>query len=157
MPAIRLVATDLDVRFQTALANDFPSFLTNPTRPLERSGAVEDRLADLRGRARFAESSGRDQRRAGLPVLGRAPDFTGNQRWFNTAGGSATLNFSGGPTLNWSGPTVANGTMSVNATMVGGTTSIMTMASGGATGTGNEGGKGATGIGGTYTGGGTDL
>ena len=50
------VATDLDVRFQTALANDFPAFLTNPTRALERSGAVEDRLADLRGRARFAES-----------------------------------------------------------------------------------------------------
>ena len=43
------VATDLDVRFQTALANDFPSFLTNPTRALERSDAVEDRLADLRG------------------------------------------------------------------------------------------------------------
>jgi cytochrome c biogenesis protein CcdA/thiol-disulfide isomerase/thioredoxin len=81
------VATDLDVRFQTALANDFPSFLTNPTRSLERSGAVEDRLADLRGPARFAESAhGGDDRRAGLPVLGRAPDFTGTQRWFNTPG-----------------------------------------------------------------------
>jgi cytochrome c biogenesis protein CcdA/thiol-disulfide isomerase/thioredoxin len=81
------VAADLDVRFQTALANDFPAFLTNPTRSLERSGAVEDRLADLRGRARFAESaSGGHGRRAGLPVLGRAPDFTGNQRWFNTPG-----------------------------------------------------------------------
>jgi cytochrome c biogenesis protein CcdA/thiol-disulfide isomerase/thioredoxin len=82
------VATDLDVRFQTALANDFPSFLTNPTRPLERSGAVEDRLTDLRGPARFAESedSGGGERQAGLPVLGRAPDFTGNQRWFNTPG-----------------------------------------------------------------------
>jgi cytochrome c biogenesis protein CcdA/thiol-disulfide isomerase/thioredoxin len=82
------VATDLDVRFQTALANDFPSFLTNPTRPLERSGAVEDRLARLRGRARFAETASHD-RNAGLPVLGRAPDFTGNQRWFNTPGGRA--------------------------------------------------------------------
>jgi cytochrome c biogenesis protein CcdA/thiol-disulfide isomerase/thioredoxin len=79
------VAADLDVRFQTALANDFPSFLTNPTHALERSSAVEDRLADLRGPARFAE---RDDggRRAGLPVLGKAPDFTGNQRWFNTPG-----------------------------------------------------------------------
>src|SRR3954454_2122371 len=82
------VATDLDVRFQTALANDFPAFLTNPTRPLERSGAVEDRLARLRGRARFAETASHD-RNAGLPVLGRAPDFTGNQRWFNTPGGRA--------------------------------------------------------------------
>jgi thiol-disulfide isomerase/thioredoxin len=77
------VATDLDVRFQTALANDFPAFLTNPTRALERSHAVEDRLADLRGPARFAERDG-DGPHAGLPVLGKAPDFTGNQRWFNT-------------------------------------------------------------------------
>ncbi|MEA2420391.1 MAG: hypothetical protein QOE60_2597 [Thermoleophilaceae bacterium] len=81
-----LVATDLDVRFQTALANDFPAFLTNPTRALERSGAVEDRLARLRGPARFAEQDAGGARRAGLPVLGKAPDFTGNQRWFNTPG-----------------------------------------------------------------------
>jgi cytochrome c biogenesis protein CcdA/thiol-disulfide isomerase/thioredoxin len=84
-----LVATDLDVRFQTALANDFPAFVTNPTRALERSHAVEDRLADLRGPTRFAET-GDDAggRRAGLPVLGRAPDFTGTQRWFNTPAGA---------------------------------------------------------------------
>src|SRR5918999_727079 len=44
------VATDLDVRFQTALADDFPEAVVNPTRALERSDAVEDRLADLRGR-----------------------------------------------------------------------------------------------------------
>jgi cytochrome c biogenesis protein CcdA/thiol-disulfide isomerase/thioredoxin len=79
------VATDLDVRFQTALANDFPAFLTNPTRALERSSAVEDRLADLRGPARFPERDD-GNRHAGLPVLGEAPDFTGNQRWFNTPG-----------------------------------------------------------------------
>jgi cytochrome c biogenesis protein CcdA/thiol-disulfide isomerase/thioredoxin len=82
------VATDLDVRFQTALANDFPALLTNPTRGLERSNAVEDRLAELRGRARFAESDSHGGRRAGLPVLGRAPDFTGNERWFNTPAGA---------------------------------------------------------------------
>ena len=72
------VATDLDVRFQTALANDFPAFLTNPTKSLERSGAVEDRLARLRGPARFAETKttiAGTGPHAGLPVLGRAPDF----------------------------------------------------------------------------------
>ena len=48
---------------------------------------MEDRLADLRGSARFAESAdGGGERQAGLPVLGTAPDFTGNQRWFNTPG-----------------------------------------------------------------------
>ena len=86
------VAADLDVRFQTALADDFPEAVVNPTRALERSDAVEERLADLRGRPLFeetltgAERAGATGRRrtAGLPVLGRAPDFTGNDRWFNT-------------------------------------------------------------------------
>jgi cytochrome c biogenesis protein CcdA/thiol-disulfide isomerase/thioredoxin len=77
------VATDLDVRFQTALADELPAFVTNPTRGLERSGAVEDRLAELRGRPRFEEAGS-----AGLPVLGRAPDFVGNRRWFNTPAGA---------------------------------------------------------------------
>ena len=48
---------------------------------------MEDRLADLRGPTRFAETRD-DGRRAGLPVLGRAPDFTGTQRWFNTPAGA---------------------------------------------------------------------
>jgi cytochrome c biogenesis protein CcdA/thiol-disulfide isomerase/thioredoxin len=78
------VATDLDIRFQTALADDFPEAVVNPTRALERSDAVEDRLADLRGRPRFEETQAERPRTAGLPVLGRAPDFTGNDRWFNT-------------------------------------------------------------------------
>jgi thiol-disulfide isomerase/thioredoxin len=78
------VATDLDVRFQTALADDFPAALVNPTQSLERSDAVEERLADLRGESRFGET--RPAARAGLPVLGRAPDFTGNDRWWNTPG-----------------------------------------------------------------------
>jgi cytochrome c biogenesis protein CcdA/thiol-disulfide isomerase/thioredoxin len=78
------VVTDLDVRFQTALADDFPEVVVNPTRALERSDAVEERLADLRGRPRFEETEAGRPRRAGLPVLGSAPEFTGNDRWFNT-------------------------------------------------------------------------
>ena len=83
------VAADLDVRFQTALADELPAFVTNPTRSLERSGSVEDRLAELRGRSRFAETADEPtpaSPSAGLPVLGRAPDFAGNGRWFNTPG-----------------------------------------------------------------------
>ena len=77
------------MRFQTALADDFPDFLTNPTRALEHSDAVEDRLADLRGRGALRrEPPDSAERRAGLPVLGKAPDFTGNQRWFNTRAGA---------------------------------------------------------------------
>jgi cytochrome c biogenesis protein CcdA/thiol-disulfide isomerase/thioredoxin len=92
------VAADLDVRFQTALADDFPDVVVNPTRALERSDAVEDRLADLRGPPRFDETEAvkadRGRRTAGLPVLGRAPDFTGNDRWFNTPG-NAPLDLDG--------------------------------------------------------------
>jgi cytochrome c biogenesis protein CcdA/thiol-disulfide isomerase/thioredoxin len=77
------VAADLDVRFQTALADELPAFVTNPTRGLERSATVEERLAELRGRSRFAAAEASEPS-AGLPVLGRAPDFAGNDRWFNT-------------------------------------------------------------------------
>jgi cytochrome c biogenesis protein CcdA/thiol-disulfide isomerase/thioredoxin len=77
------MAADLDVRFQTVLANDLPSVVSNPTGALERSGAVEGRLTDLRGAPRFHEPKAN---RAGLPVLGRAPEFTGNDSWFNTPG-----------------------------------------------------------------------
>jgi thiol-disulfide isomerase/thioredoxin len=55
---------------------------------------VEDRLADLRGRPRFDSTRARRSRsasassqRAGLPVLGNAPELTGTGRWFNTPGG----------------------------------------------------------------------
>jgi cytochrome c biogenesis protein CcdA/thiol-disulfide isomerase/thioredoxin len=76
------IALNLDVRFQTALASHFPDAIVNPTNALERSQAVEKRLADLRGRTRFtpmAQTSG-----AKLPDYGPAPDFTGTQRWFNS-------------------------------------------------------------------------
>jgi cytochrome c biogenesis protein CcdA/thiol-disulfide isomerase/thioredoxin len=79
-----LMFADYDTRFQTAIADDLPAFLVNPSGELEESGGVRDRLAELRGGGR----EGRLQADAGsgLPALGPAPDFTGNQRWFNTAG-----------------------------------------------------------------------
>jgi cytochrome c biogenesis protein CcdA/thiol-disulfide isomerase/thioredoxin len=84
-----LMAANLDVRFQTALANHFPSFVVNPTKSLETSNAVEDRLAEIRGRSRFdsAAATRVAVKRSSLPALGPAPDFTDNQRWFNTPGG----------------------------------------------------------------------
>lgn len=93
------MAAELDVRFQTALANDFPAVIANPTGALERSGAVEDRLADLRGAPRFDSEAVAAAHGGSTPVspeegeryrpLGRAPDFTGNDRWFNTEGDRA--------------------------------------------------------------------
>jgi cytochrome c biogenesis protein CcdA/thiol-disulfide isomerase/thioredoxin len=83
------MATNLDVRFESAIADHLPSALVFPTKGLETSHAVSSRLDDLRGRPRFAvASSGREGvTEARLPRYGPAPDFTGNQRWFNTPGG----------------------------------------------------------------------
>jgi cytochrome c biogenesis protein CcdA/thiol-disulfide isomerase/thioredoxin len=80
-----LMFADYDTRFQTAIADDLPAVLVNPSAELEESGGVRDQLAELRGR----DAGPRLRADAGsrLPALGAAPDFTGNQRWFNTAGG----------------------------------------------------------------------
>jgi cytochrome c biogenesis protein CcdA/thiol-disulfide isomerase/thioredoxin len=98
-----LMATNLDVRFEEALAKNgsLPGFLVNPTRALETSSAVQTQLASLRPESQFAVR----QREAAstpvpgsspvgiagvktpaLPNLGNAPEFTGTQQWWNTPG-----------------------------------------------------------------------
>jgi thiol-disulfide isomerase/thioredoxin len=83
------MAANLDVRFQSAIADHLPAALVNPTHGLETSRAVSSRLDDLRGPSRFAVAATGRKSVAGarLPRLGAAPDFIGNQRWFNTPGG----------------------------------------------------------------------
>jgi thiol-disulfide isomerase/thioredoxin len=79
---------NLDTRFQTAIANDLPSALVNPTGKLEKSQSVQDDLAAARGsKNKFAEPQQKGEP-SSLPVLGTAPDFTGTQKWFNTPGGA---------------------------------------------------------------------
>jgi cytochrome c biogenesis protein CcdA/thiol-disulfide isomerase/thioredoxin len=73
------VATDRDVAFQNAIADDLPGFLVNPTGDLERSNAVAKRLDDLRGAPRFAATKG-----SAYPPLGAAPEFAGITRWLNS-------------------------------------------------------------------------
>ncbi len=96
------MAFNLDIRFQTAIAKHLPSALVNPTKSLEDSASAKRELGRLRGSSRFeaAQTRARDAAAAGptvgagaaagtrssLPVIGDAPDFTGNQRWFNTPG-----------------------------------------------------------------------
>jgi cytochrome c biogenesis protein CcdA/thiol-disulfide isomerase/thioredoxin len=84
------MATSLDVRFQSAIADHLPAALVNPTNRLETSHAVSSRLEELRGAPRFAVAStahGDGVAEPKLPRLGPAPEFTGTQRWFNTPGG----------------------------------------------------------------------
>jgi thiol-disulfide isomerase/thioredoxin len=111
-----LMATNLDVQFENALAkattngahqsSGLLAFLVDPTRSLENSSAVQNRLRSLRPESRFAlrqrqaagTSASSNATPAGigipgvqtpsLPNLGNAPEFTGNQRWFNTPGNS---------------------------------------------------------------------
>jgi cytochrome c biogenesis protein CcdA/thiol-disulfide isomerase/thioredoxin len=99
-----VIATNLDVRFEDFLArntSNLPGFLTDPTRGLENSGAVQKRLADLRPESKFAL---RQQEASTKPVatevgvsipgvktpslanLGAAPQFVGTEDWFNTTG-----------------------------------------------------------------------
>jgi cytochrome c biogenesis protein CcdA/thiol-disulfide isomerase/thioredoxin len=99
-----VMATNLDVRFEEALAKDtsLPAIFVDPTRALENSGAVQNRLASLRPRSRFAVRQSHQVaipaaqevgvsipgvRTPSLPKLGAAPDFTHTERWFNTPGG----------------------------------------------------------------------
>ena len=77
------IITQVDLRFQTALAEHAPGFLVNPTGSLERSKPIEDRLAKLRGRVRF-DGTAHASAGAKLKMLGVAPEFAGHGRWFNT-------------------------------------------------------------------------
>jgi cytochrome c biogenesis protein CcdA/thiol-disulfide isomerase/thioredoxin len=79
------MSADLDIRFQTAIADELPSFLVNPTEAIEESGAVADDLAEVRG-GHGADEGGVEEAAAGveLPRLGAAPDFVATQEWFNT-------------------------------------------------------------------------
>jgi cytochrome c biogenesis protein CcdA/thiol-disulfide isomerase/thioredoxin len=99
-----VLATNLDVRFEEALAKDtsLPAFLVDPTRALENSKAVQNRLASLRPPSRFAVRQSKTSsltpvaehvgvaipgvKTPSLPNLGAAPEFTDNQQWFNTPG-----------------------------------------------------------------------
>ncbi len=86
-----LIATEADTRFQTAIADDLPAFLVNPTGDLEDEEAVASELAAVSAHSGGAQEAGAGELDEGiaLPRLGQAPDFTGTQSWFNTDGGEA--------------------------------------------------------------------
>ena len=82
-----------DIRFQNAIAGDLPGFLVNPSEALEGTASARSALADLRGGGHgigFEAPSGAPRSSASggldLPVLGKAPEFVGTERWFNTPG-----------------------------------------------------------------------
>jgi cytochrome c biogenesis protein CcdA/thiol-disulfide isomerase/thioredoxin len=84
------MAYNLDISFENLLARNttsLPGFLTDPTRALEDSGSVQNKLASLRPTSKFAKRQQQAHTQAAsLPKLGRAPNFTDTQDWFNTPG-----------------------------------------------------------------------
>src|SRR3954453_212052 len=79
------MAFQLDVRFQTAIANHLPAAVVNPTNSLETSAAAAKRLAELRPPSRFSHAATASRNpEAPLPDYGAAPGFTGTQKWFNS-------------------------------------------------------------------------
>ncbi len=88
MVAVAVAMTaNLDIKFQTAIADDLPALLVNPTGGLEESGTVADELAQVRGGHGAAEA-GLAEAAAGtkLPDLGLAPELAAGN-WLNTPGG----------------------------------------------------------------------
>ena len=93
-----LMFANVDVKFQSFLARELPSALSNPTRALETSSAVKKPLADVLGKAKFDSGAAQaaDRRTAktvaalpgvrtpDLPALGLAPEFDATQRWLNS-------------------------------------------------------------------------
>ncbi len=82
-----------DIRFQNQIASSLPSFLVNPSKGLEDTAAAKDALAEIHGGSHGVGSKATGaapEPAAGggldLPVLGVAPEFVDNQRWFNTPG-----------------------------------------------------------------------
>jgi thiol-disulfide isomerase/thioredoxin len=83
------MAAELDIRFQTTIADELPAFLVNPTGDIEESDSVAEDLADVRGGGDGPIAAEADQEvepEVVLPELGLAPEFTGTQEWFNTDG-----------------------------------------------------------------------
>jgi cytochrome c biogenesis protein CcdA/thiol-disulfide isomerase/thioredoxin len=90
LAAAVVMAADLDTRFQTAIADDLPAILVNPTGELEESEVLEGDLAAVSGHGGAEEAGARElEEGLELPRLGLAPDFTATQSWFNTDDGEA--------------------------------------------------------------------
>src|SRR3954470_15998966 len=82
------IVTKVDVSFDQLVAREIPQATLSAS--LEHWGGVAKRLRTLNERkARFAEPvpAGIGPGANGLPKLGRAPEFAGTQRWFNTLDG----------------------------------------------------------------------
>jgi cytochrome c biogenesis protein CcdA/thiol-disulfide isomerase/thioredoxin len=106
-----LMIGNYDIKFENTIAKNAPAFLVDPTKGLEAQASVRKQLQQLRsghtnalgravastqahglGASPSTQQAGnprvsQETPRLHLPVIGRAPEFTGTQSWFNTPGG----------------------------------------------------------------------
>src|SRR3954463_4737777 len=81
------MAFQVDVRFQTAIANHLPSALVNPTKSIATPAAAAKHLDKRPPPSRFAQAAHTTPPKpssADLRDYGPAPDFPGNDAWFNS-------------------------------------------------------------------------
>jgi thiol-disulfide isomerase/thioredoxin len=83
------MSANLDVRFQTEIASALPRFLVNPTESIEKSKAISTDLASVSQHGTPVVPASELNQPVSLQTYGPAPDFTGNQDWFNTPGGES--------------------------------------------------------------------
>jgi cytochrome c biogenesis protein CcdA/thiol-disulfide isomerase/thioredoxin len=82
-----LMVADVDTRFQTAIADDLPAFLVNPTNGIETSDAVSKQIVAVKGGGKPILDPSELDDPVQLRLGPQAPEFTDNQEWFNTPGG----------------------------------------------------------------------
>ena len=111
------MTANLDVRFQTAIADAPAAALVNPTKATRglRGGRARARRRCAAALAVRREAGARRRPAAGkrraAATSAPAPDFTGTQRWFNTPGGEpldARRACAGASCWSTSGPTPAS-------------------------------------------------
>jgi cytochrome c biogenesis protein CcdA/thiol-disulfide isomerase/thioredoxin len=98
--AALVLAFSFDRDFEQAIATGLPDWVTNPTNGLERSDAVSERIAEVRGgdahepiaAAGSSDGGGGEGPRSRLPVLSKTvPDITQPGEFFNTGGDPVSI------------------------------------------------------------------
>src|SRR5439155_15339516 len=74
------IVFNVDQRVQTALGG----YSSELQKPIEDTSLARKRLNSLRGGGNAFAAAAKTAPHSSLPVLGRAPDFTGISRWLNT-------------------------------------------------------------------------
>jgi cytochrome c biogenesis protein CcdA/thiol-disulfide isomerase/thioredoxin len=83
--AVAMLA-EYDLRFQSDVVSELPSFLVNPAESLENTDSAQAALARINGVSPHGIGAQAASEEHQPENYGEAPEFTGTERWFNTPG-----------------------------------------------------------------------